>query len=1096
MISDYEAITRYNEEQLGKDTSSRKSQVNMYSDPTHFVYEILQNADDYNASKISFHLFPDKLVIEHNGIPFNTENVKGISYFGKGTSREDLVKTGHFGLGFKSVFAFTASPIIHSGDEHFEIFDLYRLRPLPVPIDLQKGCTRIILPFNHEDLKPDYIENYVSPEKAFNEIAKRFKDLNKISLLFTQKIIEVKWIAGDKQGTYLRNDHPEEKEVYSPIFRKRKTTISDGNINQKYIVFSRLIQWYDPTMGKENEYKPVDIAFRLYDDGKSISKIKHPLVVLFKTKIETHMGFLLNGPYRTTPNRETVNLGDDFNQHLLAETAILLAEILPQLKDMGLLDVNLLATLPLLSEELAEDNENNMFLPIYERVKFELSENSFLPTDDGNFIPAKYAKFADGEELRKLLSENNLKALLNVEFPQKWISKGITTDKTHDLWTFLRYDLLIEEIDPKKFARKITAEFLKKQTDEWMIQFYLYLDSVWRTLNDIINNQPFIRLNDGSHVIPFKSEGKPNAFIFTSGISNYPMVKEEITNDKQVIKFLKEKVALHDVGEMDFIESILNSYNKEDSPDLSCIEHIKHMERFISWYQKRNELSIFNEAHIFLDNNKECFRTPEQCFIDIPFKDTGLYILYESGIQFDDKYSLWEEYNKLEGFLDFAIAVGITNKLIIEEFYADDNPESELHKYSSAKTTVHEIDDDFSIEGLEELLTHDNKNISKLIWNTMCEADQKVLTARYRPNRSYPIQTASSQIVHILKEEEWIPNRSGNFCKPSDITKDQLLDDFTYDDGNGWLSAIGFGEKSYFEDETFQKESEAAAELLGIKNPKSIELIKKIERTPELFTEIESFIASKSKSPDFPEDVSINLEHSKIKMVEKIQNATEKKYVKKNISQKITHGVIDPKPFLRDYYTNEDEQMICQICETEMPFKNRYGEYYFEAVESFDDCNFEFEELHLALCPVCAAKYKVFIKYGINDEMQKFKTLILESESEKIPIYLDKDGYSVHFTNKHISRLKAIIQKEIEETDENNPVLLLKKAFNRTVREDGWAFLSDFGSDLKQLDPGFNPGTYGFMKLSELIKEYSDIFELNDHKNKIGHKIFSLKLKE
>ena len=56
MTCDYEAITRYNEEQLGKDTSSRKSQVNMYSDPTHFVYEILQNADDYNASKISFHL--------------------------------------------------------------------------------------------------------------------------------------------------------------------------------------------------------------------------------------------------------------------------------------------------------------------------------------------------------------------------------------------------------------------------------------------------------------------------------------------------------------------------------------------------------------------------------------------------------------------------------------------------------------------------------------------------------------------------------------------------------------------------------------------------------------------------------------------------------------------------------------------------------------------------------------------------------------------------------------------------------------------------------------------------------------------------------
>ena len=345
MVSDYKAITQYNEEQLGKDTASRKSQVNMYSDPTHFVYEILQNADDYRANKVSFQLLPDKLIIEHNGIPFNTENVEAISYFGKGTSEEDLVKTGHFGLGFKSVFAFTASPIIHSGDEHFEIFDLYRLRAVVTSSDLSENCTRIILPFNHMNLCPDYIENYISPETAFNEISKRLKELNKISLLFTQHIREVKWVAVDEKGHYLRDDPPTENETYSPVFRKRKTTITDGESTKTYLVFSRRIQWYDSSTEKENQYKPVDIAFRLDDEGKSISKKKHPLVVLFKTKIETHMGFLLNGPYRTTPNRETINIGDEFNEHLVAETATLLAETLPQLRDMGFIDINLLTTL-------------------------------------------------------------------------------------------------------------------------------------------------------------------------------------------------------------------------------------------------------------------------------------------------------------------------------------------------------------------------------------------------------------------------------------------------------------------------------------------------------------------------------------------------------------------------------------------------------------------------------------------------------------------------------------------------------------------------------------------------------------------------------
>ena len=133
MPSNYKAITEYNEDQLGKDTSSRKTQVSMYSDPTHFVYEILQNADDYGATEVLFKISKNEVVIEHNGVPFKEENVKAITYFGKSTSREDLVKTGRFGIGFKSVFAFTATPIIISGTEHFQIYGLYRVTEYPYP---------------------------------------------------------------------------------------------------------------------------------------------------------------------------------------------------------------------------------------------------------------------------------------------------------------------------------------------------------------------------------------------------------------------------------------------------------------------------------------------------------------------------------------------------------------------------------------------------------------------------------------------------------------------------------------------------------------------------------------------------------------------------------------------------------------------------------------------------------------------------------------------------------------------------------------------------------------------------------------------------
>ena len=67
-------------------------------------------------------------------------------------------------------------------------------------------------------------------------------------------------------------------------------------------------------------------------------------------------------------------------------------------------------------------------------------------------------------------------------------------------------------------------------------------------------------------------------------------------------------------------------------------------------------------------------------------------------------------------------------------------------------------------------------------------------------------------------------------------------------------------------------------------------------------------------------------------------------------------------------------------------------------------------------------------------------------------------------------------KKEDEKSREAIP--LLKEAFEMAVREDGWANLATMGIYLRQLDPGFDPRTYGYKQLSQLIKAYSDIFAL------------------
>jgi NYN domain/OST-HTH/LOTUS domain len=55
---------------------------------------------------------------------------------------------------------------------------------------------------------------------------------------------------------------------------------------------------------------------------------------------------------------------------------------------------------------------------------------------------------------------------------------------------------------------------------------------------------------------------------------------------------------------------------------------------------------------------------------------------------------------------------------------------------------------------------------------------------------------------------------------------------------------------------------------------------------------------------------------------------------------------------------------------------------------------------------------------------------------------------------------------------------VFKRAFDLAVQEDGWAFLGTLGSHLRQLDPGFDPRTYGYKQLSLLIKGHPEIFEI------------------
>jgi len=78
---------------------------------------------------------------------------------------------------------------------------------------------------------------------------------------------------------------------------------------------------------------------------------------------------------------------------------------------------------------------------------------------------------------------------------------------------------------------------------------------------------------------------------------------------------------------------------------------------------------------------------------------------------------------------------------------------------------------------------------------------------------------------------------------------------------------------------------------------------------------------------------------------------------------------------------------------------------------------------------------------------------------------------------------------------DQEPIPLLRKAFEMSVQEDGWSLLAVMGNALYQLDPGFDPRTYGHKQLSRLIGSYKDIFEQRPVETN-GSTLFYVKIKE
>ncbi len=990
MPSDYSRIREDNIREYGEGTRHLAFLGSLYTDRTHFIFELLQNAEDVRASRIRFRLFEDRLEVTHDGRLFNEPDVWGVCGVGKGTKSGDLTQIGKFGIGFKSVYAYTSTPEIHSGEESFVIEDYVRPsyrnpRKLEDPWN-----TLFVLPFNAAGL---------DPETARQEIAERLRNLSARTLLFLRSIEEIRYeLPEGTNGEYLREEVSRGSGRHITVIGQNDGQEEDEN----WLVFER------PVMAQDGGCKVrVEAGFcletNMKDKTESISRITDaPLIVYFPTEKETRLGFLIQGPYRTTPARDNIPRNDAFNQKLIEETAELVVESLRQLKEMSLLSVPLLEALPIRTVDFPE---NGMFYPIFSRVREALLSEELLPANDGTFVAAPNARLVRGIELTNLLNQDQLRALFQSDDEIKWLTGEITENQTPDLHSYLMNEMNIDEVDPGMFARKLSEEFLCAQTDEWFIVFYSFLSgqkALWQQRWSVLRNKPILRLQNGSHANPFRSDNSPTAYLATDTETSLPIVKVTLSSDEEAGKFLQEL----GVPKLDIVEEvigeILPKYTggsvtigpEENEHDLKKIERAYKTDSA----EKKNRLRDALRKTTFIlaecpNKGEKAYREPEQVY----FSGDELR-MYFSG---NDSFACVSHdhlHAKLLKELDVKESVSIQKK-------TSDTRGCIIIKsgHSCHERGFNGFDPDIRVDGLECAISTPTQEKSAFIWNEIAVPNSDCIrgfvekSTRQTYENSTKSEQTSEKFGRLLINTAWLPDPDGHLRKPSDLALDDLPESFDRD--------------VKLADQLGMKKNVVAklAEEAGI-SKKTLDCAKQIENaSPEARQKIDSILQGENK-PSFPQRSSVNSERRQERLAEELVAAPEKEYQPRERSVRTTREEIDPDTWLKERYANDSDQIICQICKNRMPFRKRDGEYYFETVEALSKeyLSKEHEAQFLALCPLCAAMYKEFVKRD-QDAMKAFYDALKSSDKPEVPLALG-EWETLRFVETHWQDMKKILQ--------------------------------------------------------------------------------------
>lgn len=574
--------------------------VDQYSDKTHFIFELLQNAEDAEATRVHIQLYKTRLVLIHDGREFTEDDIRGICGVSASTKRNANNRIGKFGIGFKSVYAYTATPRIQSGKWDFTI------RNLIMPYDNNSGeavqKTIFTLPFDAH-----------KQEESFSEIARSLrKNLTSDSMLTLRNIREIRYtIDGTTDVTIEKSVRLIGKGIQDvKLTVKNNLTPSVGVITEKLLAFV------------SEDVKPVLIAYKVQEAPgrkRNILPITNTyLYAFFPTAIETHQNFYIHAPFDTTPARDNIR-NNEYNIVLIEKIADLICDSVKWLKQQSCINLKFFNQVyPLYS--YATDH---ILKPLYDAgIGLIMSDVPVLPTnEEGAYVGISNCYIPESQNIISCITQPLLQSIM-ANASVKWLDKAIVSEASRPFREYLQRNFSVKVLGWKELVPNLSQSLLEKQPDAWLIsllksiQPYCYLERG----DDRIDASalPLVRLQNGRHCYA-QISGKNQVYL-NNPTACPRKIKETILADFFAKNFYSKVLGIQNYDLFQEIQDVvLPQYveNPAAITDELNLSHIKLIQKAFTENNARAKQLLHNAP--FLKSTQGEWIAPANLFIEASY---------------------------------------------------------------------------------------------------------------------------------------------------------------------------------------------------------------------------------------------------------------------------------------------------------------------------------------------------------------------------------------------------------------------------------------------------------------------------------------------